>query len=294
MINNLRKIYSSLLVHTDSTGSLDPDYKWFVTESNDIIGIHQKELTGKDIDLLSAFLAPYSLKFPVLTDEEQQWKKAIHSAGAGSAFRLDAPYRFIYFSINKNQITPVFFHEAIQELFAKPVPILWENEFEGIIIEKKNLDEDSPTYETMIDILMSDLYVKINFFVGPFHEGFESIDRYYRSVTSDAKKVFALSDKTVITYIDAVPYLLIGQTEPAFRQELSRNILQEYMDDEETLDMLETFVHCNLNISETAKELHMHRNSLQYRLDRLFEKTGLDVRQFRQAMTVYLAMLAKD
>jgi DNA-binding PucR family transcriptional regulator len=59
------------------------------------------------------------------------------------------------------------------------------------------------------------------------------------------------------------------------------------------LKMLETFVQCNLNISETAKELYMHRNSLQYRLDRFLEKTGIDVRQFQHAMPVYLAMLAR-
>ena len=63
--------------------------------------------------------------------------------------------------------------------------------------------------------------------------------------------------------------------------------------DEETLKMIETFVQCNSNISETAKVLHMHRNSLQYRLDRFFEKTGIDVRKFHHAMTVYLALLAR-
>ncbi|MDN7242155.1 helix-turn-helix domain-containing protein [Planococcus sp. N028] len=296
MIEQLRKIYSSLLVYNEEYENFDPNYKWFVADSNDIFGIHQKELTEKDIALLTAFLSPYNTKFPPLTTAEQKWKKAIFETESQpfSAFQLDHPYRFIYFSINQNQITPGFFHEAIQELFAMPVPILWENEHEGIIIEEQNQDEDSPSYEEMIDILMSDLYVKINFFVGPFREGFETIRPYYRSVTRDAKKVFAYSDKTVITYIDAAPYLLIDQIAPEFRRELGINLLQEYINDEETLKMLETFFLSNLNISETAKELHMHRNSLQYRLDRFFEKTGIDVRQFHKAMPVYLAMLARE
>jgi hypothetical protein len=295
MIEQLRKIYSSLLVYNETYGSLDPNYRWFATADNEVIGIRQDELTGKDTAILNTFLAPYNTKFPVLTDEEQQWKNAIHGteADSSSAFQPERPYRFIYFSINKNQITPVFFHDALQELFAKPVPILWENEYAGVIIEEQDPGEDNPSYEEMVDILMSDLYVKINFFVGPFKEGLESITHYYQSVISTAKTLFAHSDKTVSTYIEAVPYLLLGQTTPDFRQELSGNVLQDFVRDEETLNMLETFFHSNLNISETAKELHMHRNSLQYRLDRFAEKTGIDVRQFRQALTVYLAMLAK-
>lgn len=296
MIEQLRKIYPSLLVYDSEAGNLDPDYKWFAAESEDIIGILKAELTDKDQALLAAFLSPYNIKFPPLTAAEKRWKKAI-APGLGesaSSFSSDTPYRFIYFSINKNQITPAFFHEALQELFDKPVPILWESEFEGIIIEEQTASEDTPSYEEMIDILMSDLYVKITFFVGPFQKDTHSTQHYYQTVVRDAKKVFAYSDKTVITYIDAVPYLLIDQIDPEFRQELGKNILQDFLDDEETLNMIETFVQSNLNISETAKELHLHRNSLQYRLDRFFEKTGIDVRQFHQAMTVYLAMLAKE
>ncbi|MGI2328100.1 PucR family transcriptional regulator [Planococcus sp. YIM B11945] len=293
MIDQLRHIYPSLRVYAEGQQKLDDGFKWFLTDNNDVMGIHEQELTAKDLSLLAAFLTPYQTDFPLPTSEELQWKKAIQSSGHAE-LQLEHPYRFIYFSINKNQITPVFFHEAIQELFAKPVPILWENEFEGIIIENQGTDEDNPSYEKMIDILMSDLYVKINFFVGPFQADTNALVRYYESVIQTARTVFAYSNKTVMTYIDAVPFLLIDQAEPAFRQELSKSVLQESLDDEETLHMIETFVHCNLNISETAKELHMHRNSLQYRLDRLLDKTGIDIRQFPQAMTVYLAILARQ
>ena len=293
MINQLRKVYPSLVVYTEGIDNLNYDYKWFVT-NNVVIGIHDEEVTTKDALLLAAFLSPYNIKFPVLTAEEQRWQKVIHltEPNAEMEFALDNPYRFIYFSINKNQITPILFKDAIQELFAKQVPILWINEHEGILIEEQTANEDSTSYEQIIDILMSDLYVKIKFYVGPFQKSLACIDQHYQSVISAAEKVFTYSNKTVVTYIDAVPYLLIEQTEEGLRREISTTVLQEYRNDEETLKMIETFVQCNLNISETAKRLHMHRNSLQYRLDRFFEKTGIDVRQFHQAMTVYLALLA--
>lgn len=293
MINQLRKIYSSLLVYSGGHDNLDRTYKWFLTGENEIIGIKEDELTTKDVSLLATFLLPYNINLPVPTDEERKWRNAIHSTESCANFEMKNPYRFIYFSIKKNQIDPIVFKDAIHELFANPVPILWGNGHEGIIIEEQTVFEDSISFEEIKDILMSDLYVKINFFIGAYKEGLEDIAQYYHSLTNAAKKVFIYTNKTVVTYIDAVPYLLINQTEPDLRSDIGKTVLQEYINDEETLKMIETFLQCNLNISETAKVLHMHRNSLQYRLDRFFEKTGIDVRQFHHAMTVYLALLAR-
>lgn len=295
MINQLRKIYPSLIVYAEGEDNLDRTYKWFVMNDDDIIGIHEEELTQKDASVLATFLTPYNVNFPIPTDEEKKWSKGIHAteSSATTELKWTSPYRFVYFSMKKNEVDPFVFKSAIQELFAKPVPMLWANGSEGIIIEEQTTAEDSTSYEQIIDLLMSDLYVKINFFVGPYRQGQEGITQHYHSIFNAAKNVFTYSNKAVVTYIDAIPYLLIHQTDPDFRFNMSQTILQEYRDDEETLKMIETFVQCNLNLSETSKALHMHRNSLQYRLDRFFEKTGIDIRQFHQAMTVYLALLAR-
>ena len=79
MINQLRKVFKSLLVYDEEMQNLDPEYKWFTTDNQEIIGIHEEELTSKDASLLAAFLSPYNIEFPVLTDEEQKWRKVIHS-----------------------------------------------------------------------------------------------------------------------------------------------------------------------------------------------------------------------
>ena len=296
MIDQLRKIYPSLYLYNEGIDNLTDDYKWFLTDTNVVIGILKKELTSKDTLLLTTFLTPYDIKIPTLTETEQRWKKVINlpERDIESEFPIHNRYRFVYFSINKNQITPSSFKEAIQEVFGNQVSILWENEYEGIIIENQLTLEDNTSYEQIIDILMSDLYVKIKFYVGPFQADLVDVHRHYLSLTQSARKLFTVSNKAVLTYVDAVPYLLIDQIDSHQRQDISQAVLQEYIDDEESLEMIEAFVQCNLNISETAKRLHMHRNSLQYRLDRFFEKTNIDIRQFHQAMTVYLALLAKE
>jgi len=292
MIQKLQEIYSSLIVYEDKLANFNRNYKWFITDQNEIIGIDKKEITEKDASLLEAFLTPYDIQFPIYTTKEQKWHDLIHSTDKPVDHELKYSYRFVYFSMQENQIEPSTFIDAIQELFSQQVPILWKNGHEGIIIEEKTMLEERIDYDQIIDILMSDLYVKISFFVGPFQESVENIHHHYHSLIKSAQKILFKSKRSVVSYVDAVPYLLIDQSNSELLSEIKQMILQEYLDDDDTLKMIETFVHLNLNISETAKELYMHRNSLQYRLDRFYEKTGIDIRQFEQAVAVYLALLA--
>ncbi|PWI57637.1 PucR family transcriptional regulator [Sulfoacidibacillus thermotolerans] len=51
------------------------------------------------------------------------------------------------------------------------------------------------------------------------------------------------------------------------------------------------FIQCDLNISETARRLYLHRNSLLYRIERIRDLTGYDIRRFDDAITVWSALL---
>ena len=61
--------------------------------------------------------------------------------------------------------------------------------------------------------------------------------------------------------------------------------------DEETLATVNTFFENSLNISETARKLYIHRNTLVYRLEKLQKTTGLDVKVFDDALTFKIALM---
>lgn len=61
--------------------------------------------------------------------------------------------------------------------------------------------------------------------------------------------------------------------------------------DEETLITIRTLFENNLNLSETARQLYVHRNTLVYRFEKFQKRFGLDVRTFEGAMTFRLAMM---
>ncbi len=61
--------------------------------------------------------------------------------------------------------------------------------------------------------------------------------------------------------------------------------------DEEMRMTLETFFQMDCNVSETAKRLYIHRNTLMYRIEKIKQETGLDVRSFRDAVLINLELL---
>ncbi|MCF2716810.1 helix-turn-helix domain-containing protein [Paenibacillus sp. UKAQ_18] len=63
------------------------------------------------------------------------------------------------------------------------------------------------------------------------------------------------------------------------------------LEDSETMATLDIFFQLDCNVSETAKRLYVHRNTLIYRLDKIKQETGLDVRTFNDAVLVKLYLL---
>ena len=67
--------------------------------------------------------------------------------------------------------------------------------------------------------------------------------------------------------------------------------IPDILDDEEAMSTINKFFENNLNISETARQLYVHRNTLVYRLERIEKAIGLDIRTFDDAMTFRIAVM---
>lgn len=67
--------------------------------------------------------------------------------------------------------------------------------------------------------------------------------------------------------------------------------IPDILDDEEAMSTISMFFENNLNISETARQLYVHRNTLVYRLERIEKAVGLDIRKFDDAMTFRIAIM---
>lgn len=76
-----------------------------------------------------------------------------------------------------------------------------------------------------------------------------------------------------------------------FIKEVFGDKIPDILEDEEAMSTIQKFFENNLNISETARQLYVHRNTLVYRLERIEKSIGLDIRTFEDAMTFRIAVM---
>ena len=78
-----------------------------------------------------------------------------------------------------------------------------------------------------------------------------------------------------------------------FIKEVFGDKIPEILEDEEAMSTISKFFENNLNVSETSRKLYVHRNTLVYRLDKIYKLTGLDLRNFDDAIVFKVAMMVK-
>ncbi|MEX2460494.1 MAG: sugar diacid recognition domain-containing protein [Paenibacillaceae bacterium] len=91
-------------------------------------------------------------------------------------------------------------------------------------------------------------------------------------------------DWGIIRILDHVP----GEILQSFVKEQFKDNLND-----ELLATLQVFIDCNLNAQETIKRLYIHRNTLQYRLEKITEKLQLDPRTFKDAFLLKILLISK-
>ncbi|RCW69650.1 PucR family transcriptional regulator [Saliterribacillus persicus] len=295
MIKELEALFPNFIEATTETMTKTEGYFWYLTPDGYIIGIPNDDLSTREQKLLETFLTPYYANQPPTNSREEVWMDILfHNKIPDDKIDPNTTsFHFVYFSLSDESIDPESFREAIYGLFPEKTSILWENNHEGVIIEERQLaEEDAVSYTEVIEVLVSDFYMNIHLFVGPVLRDVQEAHQYYAWI----KKTFHRTIKqnhAVLHYIEAVPMLLLGDSSHEEKQAIARTILQDVAKDEELLKTIRVFLEANSNTTLAAKRMYMHRNSLQYRVDKFIEKTGIDVKQFSGALAVYLCLLLK-
>lgn len=169
------------------------------------------------------------------------------------------------------------------------------------IILIKQLDEQDGYEEveaiahTIVDMINTEAMLKVQVAFGTIISELEDVSKSYKEakMALDVGKIF-YADKSIVGYntlgIGRLIYQLPVNLCKMFIEEIfGQEIPQEL--DEETLVTVNTFLENNLNVSETARQLYVHRNTLLYRLEKLQKATNLDIRVFDDALTLKIALM---
>ncbi|QQO10564.1 PucR family transcriptional regulator [Breznakiella homolactica] len=114
---------------------------------------------------------------------------------------------------------------------------------------------------------------------------------YYNALYASRAGQIFFPERTVHHFRDIEFHYVMAEIIAESKTSLFDKIL-DGIDSREILDTLIVYFECNKNIDETAARLYAHKNTIKYRLQRVHELTGLDVKDFNDSIKLYMAVIA--
>lgn len=161
--------------------------------------------------------------------------------------------------------------------------------------DKEATDEIDRIAKVIEETLNTETNSKVYISSGTVVGDLKDVSRSYKEakMALEVGKIFE-TDKYIVNY----EKLGIGRLIYQLPIPLCKMFIREIFDgkspddfDEETLTTINKFFENSLNVSETSRQLYIHRNTLVYRLDKLQKSTGLDLRVFEDAITFKIALM---
>lgn len=151
---------------------------------------------------------------------------------------------------------------------------------------------------TIVDMINMEAMTNVRVAYGTIVSELRDVSKSYKEakMALDVGKIFYAEKKVT-------PYNKLGIGRLIYQ--LPKNLCRIFIDeifganipdelDEEILSTISKFFENNLNVSETSRQLFIHRNTLVYRLEKLEKTTGLDIRTFDDALTFKIALMVAN
>lgn len=214
---------------------------------------------------------------------------------------IDALSKRCVFVIELSAIKDPSAFEMVKELFPSQGGDFVTTVDEDHIVVIKSVAADD-TYADMeenarmlVDMFSSEAMTNVRVAFGTIVDDIKGVSKSYKeaNMSLDVGKIF-YAEKSVISYSTLGIGRLIYQ--------LPLNLCEMYIDevfggdlsdeiDDEILNTINKFIDNSLNVSETSRQLYIHRNTLVYRIEKLEKATGMDVRNFDDALSFRIAMM---
>lgn len=269
------------------------------------VGIQNSRLTDETKRLIPLLCEPHPL-LHTLEKEALFWQKAStqsmaewHKEWVELAYPAERSFGLIYITVKqkKQEQWNTDMYEQCRELiegvmeeksFLLPIT---QGRFVWIVpayaSEKQGILE---LCKGLVDTLAAELMLQTHFFIDePVQMPFE-LRNYLQRQLKVVQVCEHVTRKSVHFMHDLLHLHLLKQAPREDREQYAQQVLGATSDDAELLETIRVYFQENLNASETAKKLFIHRNSMQYRLDKFFEKTGYDLKRFEHAVIVSIAL----
>ncbi|MCQ2427651.1 MAG: helix-turn-helix domain-containing protein [Clostridia bacterium] len=193
--------------------------------------------------------------------------------------------------------------EMLQNMFPDRTHdyIITLGEYEAVLVKEVKPGTESKEIEeiaaNILDTLVTEFFVNASIGISTVVDNIKDLATAYKEaqIAIEVGKVFD-SEKKYISYcnlgIGRLIYQLPVTLCDMYMHEVFKNGSIESLD-EDTLETIQCFFENNLNVSETSRKLYVHRNTLVYRIEKIKKITGLDLREFDNAITFKVALMVK-
>ncbi|MDY7432687.1 helix-turn-helix domain-containing protein [Bacillus sp. V26] len=294
-MKSLLAIYPGSIV-SDKLCTQEDCLCFFDENSQKYISIPKTEISQKETLLLQSFLtlAEEADHMSFKSPEENRWFTFLFSKGEVPP-NIKKRTRFIHFHlIGKTERAS--FAEAMRHFWPVSFVIVWMHEDRGVIVEQESeAAAGKDELESLARVLESDFYFSVRFYAGRFYETDERLRKHY----AREQTYFLFAEKRLpqvqrVTFDIMFPFLLLEEEKKQLKSLLSEEAELLFENEPELRKTIKLFIENNSNVTLTAKKLHLHRNSLQYRIDKFIERSGIDIKTYTGALLAYFICLQSE
>lgn len=292
MITKLKNYFNNNITINEIPSNYH-EYTWYTNKENDKIGIKTTELTSEQRSMLEVFLQPLHTEFINYSKEDKDWADYLFFGKEEAGKNLPSkPVAITQLFLSQPCIDKTEFETLLFTYFPTISKIIWKNHQYAVLLESPPFTKpDKSMFRSFVDNVQADFYLDAYFFIGIHNDTPKNLLQTFLFEEKAFQHVRTIQKKQPFyTIQESLPLLIANNLPASFMNTTKAICLQELQKDKELQKIFTTLFHNNLNVSNTAKELFLHRNSLLYRIDKFYEKTGFDVRLFHHALTIYISI----
>ncbi|MGM8215115.1 PucR family transcriptional regulator [Bacillaceae bacterium W0354] len=280
-IEKLKAIFPQLI----ELEQQDTNYFTFTYEEK-LYGIPKSKLNDEQRTLLEAVTE----QLPAHTTEEQQWLSFLTKKQTNAPKKLKN-YRFIFIKFNQPLQDVASFRESLQQILNKKIIFLWDHFAQVTLLEEIKQPDETINFTEIIDVMSEDLDTNMKLYISDIEHDLTYAPTLYLWMQQTASTIWKFSNNRITEQKDSIIPMITHLFKQQDQNMFIKSILKDSTQEPELLETIKAVIECHGNVSLTAKQLYMHRNSVQYRIDKFYEMTGNDLRQFSDSIRVYLAIL---
>lgn len=257
--------------------------------------IHKKDVSKRDYNLLTALFTEIKPEAD-MPSASRKWLAYLEHGGE-PAVPAETEIRVIQLSFGEQTREQKEIQEASCAFFGTSVQLVFSSSHEALLIERKTCTAHEPeSFSSYMSALESDFYIKARMYIGKFQRADSRFPAHFATEKEWFRKASANgSAGRIYTMETLFPLHLTDQMPSHMKEVLVKEVLTPLGYDQEILQTVRAFFENGFNASVASKKLYIHRNTLQYRLNKFQEITGISLKDFNGALAAYCAsMLAQE